>query len=145
MNAAAASVTPTTTLSFPSDFGTPVLHDDSPFTAEYDFDHTLPHASITRRVIERGGIIPWVSIDGGARWHAGGFDLGGAIKLRFTYNTVDEELDAAGSVTITLSAIGIARVSNRGGYAITAETARSNLRSYLGSNSLLIRFFIVTD
>ena len=100
--AAAAQTTATTTLSFPSDFEEPVLHNDSPFTAEYDFDYHLPHASITQTVIDRGGIIPWASIDGGNSWHAGGFD-------------------------------------------ITAATARANLRRYLKTNPLLIRFFIITD
>ena len=145
--AAATQTTTTadTTLSFPSDFAEPVLHNDSPFTAEYDFDYHLPHASITQTVIDRGGIIPWASIDGGNSWHAGGFDLGGAIKLRFVYRASDseDEPDAAGSVTITLAAIGIARGAQT--YDITAATARANLRRYLKTNPLLIRFFIITD
>ena len=145
--AAAAQTTATTTLSFPSDFEEPVLHNDSPFTAEYDFDYHLPHASITQTVIDRGGIIPWASIDGGASWHAGGFDLGGAIKLRFVYRASDAENgpNAAGSVTITLAAIGIARGTSHGGFELTAATARANLRRYLKTNPLLIRFFIITD
>ena len=115
-------------------------YNDSPFTAEYDFDHHLPVAGITQTVIDRGGIIPWASIDDGASWHAGGFDLGGAVKLRFVYRAEDED---AGSVTITLAAIGIAR--QNGSFAITAATATRNLQNYLKSNSLLIRFFIITD
>lgn len=137
------SVTAATTLRFPSDFGAPVRH-NSTALVEYDWDHHLPVAGITQTVIDRGGIIPWASIDGGASWHAGGFDLGGVIKLRFVYRAGDaEDEEASGSVTITLAAIGVAR--SGGAHSLTAVTATRNVQRYLKDNRLLIRFFIITD
>ena len=135
------TVTAATTLRFPSDFGAPVRH-NSTALVEYDWDHHLPVAGITQTVIDRGGIIPWASIDGGRSWHAGGFDLGGAVKLRFVYRAGGaEDEDASGSVTITLAASGF-RINTNGA---SSANAAHNVRSYLTSNSLLIRFFIITD
>ena len=135
------NVTAAATLHFPSDFGTPVRHNSSALV-EYDWDHHLPVAGITQTVIDRGGIIPWASIDGGASWHAGGFALGGAVKLRFVYRAGDaEDEEASGSVTITLAASAYAIGVNGASLA----NATRNVQHYLTSNSLLIRFFIITD
>ena len=141
VTATQTNVTAATTLRFPSDFGAPVRHRSGPFSFEYDFHKTLPNAGITQTVIDRGGIIPWASVNGGARWHAGGFDLGGQVKLRFEYRAGDAE-DASGSVTITLAAHGISPTDHT---ELGAAHATDNIRSYLTSNSLLIRFFIVTS
>ena len=88
--------------------------------------------------------VPWASVNGGRSWHAGGFDLGGAVKLRFEYRAGDaEDEDASGSVTITLAAIGIVR--SGGAHDFSSAAATRTLQRYLTSNSLLIRFFIITD
>ncbi len=137
------NVTATTTLKFPSDFGTPVRHRSGTLSFEYDFATQLPHAGITQAVIDRGGIIPWASVNGGASWHAGGFDLGGQLKLRFEYRAGDaEEQGSSGSVTITLAAIGLSPTDHT---ELGAQHAVSLVRAYLQSNPLLIRFFIITD
>ena len=140
------TVTPTTTLTFPSDFGTPVRHTDERVHLHYEYSAALPHGGITRRVIERGGVTPWTSINGGVSWRTGGFELGGGLAtLGFEYRAGDAEdgLDAAGSITIHLSASGVAPISQ--GSAPAPEYAAARIRDYLQSKSLLIRFFIVTD
>lgn len=138
------TVTPTATLTFPSDFGAPVRHTDSRVHLHYEYSAALPHAGISRRVIERGGVTPWTSINGGASWRTGGFELGGGlVTLGFEYRAGDAEdgLDAAGSITIHLSASGL----QSAGAAFAPKYAEARILDYLQSNSLLIRFFIITD
>ena len=145
--AAATQTTTTanTTLSFPSDFGTPVKHDHNPLVTEYEFHKTVP-APITQTVIERGGVNAWTSINGGESWHVGGFDIGSQVKLRFEYQAGDSGNgpDAAGSVTITLAATGVTD-PGVGGFEISSSVARRVVRSYLQDNPLLIRFVLFTD
>ena len=138
------TVTPTATLTFPSDFGAPVRHTDTRVHLHYEYSAALPHAGISRRVIERGGVTPWTSINGGASWRTGGFELGGGlVTLGFEYRAGDAEdgLDAAGSITIHLSASGL----QSAGAAFAPKYAEARILDYLQSNSLLIRFFIITD
>ena len=138
------TVTATTTISFPSDFGTPVGHSDEVFHLHYEYSAALPHAGITRRVIERGGITPWTSINGGASWRTGGFELGGGlVSLGFEYRAGDAEdgLDAAGLITIHLSASAV----NTPTTPPAPKYAAARIQDYLKRNSLLIRFFVVTD
>ena len=137
------TVTPTTTLTFPSDFGAPVRHTDYRVHLHYEYSAALPYAGITRRVIERGGVTPWTSINGGASWRTGGFELGGGlVTLGFEYRAGDAEdgFDAPGSITIHLSASGVQRYDGA-----APKYAAAQIRDYLQSNSLLIRFFIITD
>ena len=137
------TVIPTTTLTFPSDFGAPVRHTDYRVHLHYEYSAALPYAGITRRVIERGGVTPWTSINGGASWRTGGFELGGGlVTLGFEYRAGDAEdgLDAPGSITIHLSASGVQRYDGA-----APKYAAAQIRDYLQSNSLLIRFFIITD
>ena len=110
----------------------------------YEYSAALPYAGITRRVIERGGVTPWTSINGGASWRTGGFELGGGlVTLGFEYRAGDAEdgLDARGSITIHLSASGL----EWGGADYAPKYAAARILDYLQSNSLLIRFFIITD
>ncbi len=143
------AVTPTTTLTFPSDFGTPVRHTDNVLHLHYEYSAALPHAGISRRVIERGGVTPWTSINGGASWRTGGYELGGGlVTLGFEYRATDAEdgLDAPGSITIHLSAAGVRSAGEaQPGQPFHPEYAATRILDYLQSNSLLIRFFIITD
>ncbi len=136
---------PNVTLQFPADFAAGTRHRTGPLSFEFDFLKHLPHASITRRVIEKGGIVPWVSLNGGTSWHAGGFDLGGQVKLSFEYRAGDaEDDDTGGTVTIKIAALGLTPGVESAPQA-SLPHAISLVRNYLAANNLLIRFFIITD
>lgn len=50
------------TLSFPSDF----TH--SEVNSTHRWTHEFERSDITRQVLDRGGIVPWISLDGGETW-----------------------------------------------------------------------------
>ena len=57
------------TLSFPSDF----TYSTSNFT--HRWAHEFDRPDITQEVLDRGGIVPWLSLDGGASWIASSFSF----------------------------------------------------------------------
>ncbi len=57
------------TLSFPSDF----TYSTSNYT--HRWAHEFDRPDITQEVLDRGGIVPWLSLDGGASWIASSFSF----------------------------------------------------------------------
>lgn len=57
------------TVTFPTDF------EYERVGTLYEWAHEFPHSGITQEVLDRGAIVPWVSVDDGNSWYTGTFDF----------------------------------------------------------------------
>ena len=107
------------TISFPSDF------EYEQVDTIQEWSYQFPHSGITREVLERGAIIPWVSIDDGASWIAGTFDFY-TFTMRIAAST--------GRLTVFISTWHHER---------TQEAAADLVKRRLTENRILIRLYVI--
>ena len=56
-------------VSFPTDFEYELVG------TVHEWSHQFPHSDISQEVLDRGAIVPWVSVDDGNSWYTGTFDF----------------------------------------------------------------------
>ena len=56
-------------VSFPSDFEYELVG------TVPEWSHQFPYSEISQEVLDRGAIVPWVSVDDGSSWYTGTFDF----------------------------------------------------------------------